>query len=383
MAKTKVAIVRGEFLNPFELQNYYPLKNKYDLRAVSSMRPISEDMEIPLTKTHALTDLPNFPFKYQILNRLFVDAHYLFGLEQILRGFDIAHVAETYYHYTRQAIRAKEKGIVKKVVSTVWEIIPGNNEGIWGRKRFKRIAREGVDHFIAVTELAKKALLEEGVDGEKITVIPMGVDLKRFHPAKNYHLGGGRILCVARLVPEKGIGELVTAFGRLRQKYPNLTLTLVGEGPLKNKYSKVPGIIFKSVPYQKIQKVYQEADIFCLPSKTIKYWQEQFGMALVEAMACGLPILTTKTGAIGEVCGEAAIYVKPGDADDLQMKLEGLIADSSVRIKLAKKARSRAEEKYDHKKIAAKIDFIYQTVLTTSTYNDRLLIQPKKPPSSG
>ena len=362
MAKTKVAIVRGAFLNPFELQNYYPLKNKYDLRAVSSMHPISEDIEIPLTKTYSPTDLPNFPLKYPLLNRLFVDAHYLFGLELLLCGFDIAHVAETYYHYTKQAVNAKKKGIVKKVISTVWEIIPGNNEGIWGRKRFKQMAREGVDHFIAVTELAKKALLEEGVEEKKITVIPVGVDLKRFAPVKRKS-GPVCILCVARLVPEKGIGELVEAFVNLRVIHPNLKLTLIGEGPLKNKYSKIPGIIFKALPYQEIQKAYQEADIFCLPSKTTKYWQEQYGMVLVEAMACGLPIVTTKTGAIGEVCGEAVIYAKPGDANDLQLKLERLVTDSSVRVNLAKKARARAETRYDHQKTAKKIDALYQKVL--------------------
>jgi len=364
MAKSKIAIVRGAFLNPFELQNYYPLKNKYELRAISSLHPISEAIEIPLTKTFSFTDLPNFPFKYQILNRLTVDAHYLFGLEQLLHGFDIAHVAETYYHYTRQAINAKRKGLVKKVISTVWEIIPGNNEGIWGRKRFKRIAREGVDHFIAVTELAKKALLEEGVDEEKITVIPMGVDLKRFQPATR-HTGGKivRILCVARLVAEKGIGELVEAFCALRKKYLDLELALVGEGPLKNKYARVPGIIFQPLPYQKIEKAYQEADIFCLPSKTTKYWQEQYGMALVEAMACGLPIVTTKTGAIGEVCGEAVVYTKPGAANDLQLKLERLITDFSARAVLAKKARARAEARYDHQVIAKQIDALYQKVL--------------------
>lgn len=361
----KVSIVRGGFMNPFELQNFYPLKDKYSLRAISSMHPLSEDFEIPLTKTYSLTDFPNFPFKYQVLNRLAIDAHYLLGLEQLLRGFDIAHVAETYYHYTHQAIKAKRKGYVKKVISTVWEVIPFNNEGIWGRRWFKRQTYSGVDHFIAVTELAKKALLEEGVALQKITVIPMGVDIARFKPSGNLNLKSNinNILCVARLVPEKGIVELVEAFVNLRKKHSKLTLTLVGDGPLKNKFSKTPGIIIKSVPYQKIQKEYQSADIFCLPSKSTKYWQEQFGMALVEAMACGLPIITTNSGAIMEVCGEAALYVKQGDSNDLQLKIERLIMDEKARTNLRKKSLDRAKEKYDHKKIASQIDHLYKKVI--------------------
>jgi len=344
---TKVAIIRGAFLNPFELQNYYPLRRKYDLRAISSMHPISEDIEIPLTKTYAVTDLPNIPFKYPILNRLTVDAHYLLGLEQLLKGFDIAHVAETYYHYTIQAINAKKKGYLKKVISTVWEIIPRNNEGIWGRKWFKRQAYAGVDHFLAVTELAKKALLEEGVDEKKISVIPMGVDLKRFKPGK-FNQRVTNILCVGRLVPEKGIGELAEAFRGLKGKYPNLKLTMVGDGRL---------------PYSQIHEEYQRADIFCLPSKTTPHWQEQYGMALVEAMACGLPIVTTKTGAIGEVCADAAIYAKPADANDLQSKLERLIESESSRAILVEKSLARAKAKYDCTKTAKAIDALYQKVL--------------------
>ena len=351
--KIRVSIVRGAFLNPFELQNYYPFRDKYDLRAISSMHPISEDIEIPLTKTYSLTDLPNFPFKFPILNRLSVDAHYLLGLEQLLKGFDIAHVAETYYHYTTQAINAKNKGFVKKVISTVWEVIPRNNEGIWGRRRFKQQAYAGVDHFLAVTELAKKALLEEGVDEKKISVIPMGVDLKRFKPRPIFRqsrisLRETNILFVGRSVPEKGIGELTEAYRRLSQKYPNLKLTLVGDG---------------RVPYTQIHEEYQRADIFCLPSKTTPHWQEQYGMALVEAMACGLPIVTTKTGAIGEVCGDAAIYVKPTDANDLQSKLERLIESESLRRTLAEKSRTRAKARYDCTKTAKAIDELYRKVL--------------------
>ncbi len=358
----RISIIRGAFLNPFELQNLYPLAKKYDFRAISSMHPISEDVQIPLTKTYAVTDLPNIPFKYPILNRLSVDAHYLLGLEQLLKGVDIAHVAETYYHYTIQAINAKKKGYVKKVISTVWEIIPFNNEGIWGRKWFKQQAYIGVDHFIAVTELARKALLEEGVDAKKITVIPMGVDLKRFKPGK-FNDKVTNILCVGRLVPEKGIEELAKAFAKLRGKFPNLHMTLIGDGPLKNYLSTQPGIIIKQIPYRQVHEEYQQADIFCLPSKTTPYWQEQYGMALVEAMACGLPVITTKTGAIGEVCGEAAVYAKPDDTNDLQSKLERLIDSESSRAILREKSITRSKDRYDAQKMAKKIDALYQKVI--------------------
>ena len=364
MYKYKVKIIRGGFTNPFELQNFYPLLDKYDLKVVSSLRPISCDIKIPLIKLASPTDLPNFPYKYPILNRLFTDAHYLFGLEKVIAGNDIVHVAETYYHYTNQAIRAKQKGLVKKIISTVWEVIPSNNEGITGRKEFKRLSYQYVDHFIAVTNLARKALLEEGVADDKISVIPMGVDLKRFTPGSRVDDDKTiTILCVARLVEEKGIGELVSAFGALRKNNSKIKLVLVGDGPLKNKLLGLGGIEIKTIPYDKIQIEYQQADIFCLPSKTTKYWQEQFGMALVEAMACGLAIITTNTGAIGEVCANAAMYVKPDDVNDLQLSLDRLINDSKLRHALGRKSQALAIAKYDYQKSALAIDQIYQQVL--------------------
>lgn len=358
----KIFIVRGGFLNPFELQNYVPLKEKYDITAVSSKYPISDKIDLPLIKLWSPTDLPNFPFKFPILNRIFTDAHKLFGLERVIEGADIVHVAETYYGYTHQAVVAKRRGLIKKIVSTVWEIIPHNNEGIRGRKEYKKLAGENIDHFIAVTEMAKAALVKEGISEAKITVIPIGIDLQKFKPGKKEKVRSINILCVARLVPEKGIEDLVEAFLKIREKNNNVHLTLVGSGHLKQDYSNYRHLHIKSVPYSKIQNEYREANIFCLPSKATKTWQEQYGMALVEAMACGLPIVTTATGAIPEVCGDVALYSQ-STVPSLQTNLEMLINDPELRYNLAEKSRARAEANFDRLKISEKINAVYQSLV--------------------
>lgn len=366
----KITVVRGAFTNPFEMQSYEPLTKKLDIQVISSKSPINSDIKIPVTKLSSLTDLPNFPYKFPILNRLFVDAHYLFGLEKAITGSDIVHVAETYYHYTHQAIEAKKKGLIKRIVSTVWEVISHNNEGIKGRSKFKSTAYQYIDKFICVTKKAQDALIEEGVDPKKTVVIPVGIDLQRFaQKTKNAirrladqkrKSEGVNILCVSRLVEEKGIGELISAFKKIRENNKNLTLTFVGDGPLKKLIKGVEGIIHKSLPYRQIHKIYQQADIFCLPSKTTKYWQEQFGMVLLEAMACGLPIVTTNTGAIKEVCARVALYAKPANPDDLQSKLEQLIKNPTLRLSIGRSARLRAANYFDKNKIAQKIYKVYQ-----------------------
>jgi hypothetical protein len=135
--KPKVAIVRGKFLNAYEMQFFEPLTAHYNLTAFGSLTCFHDRFAFPVIKLPCPLDVPDFFGKLPILNRLFIDAHYLFGLENRLVGFDLVHTAETYFHYTQQCLNAKRRGYVRKVIATVLENIPFNNEGIWGRHGFK------------------------------------------------------------------------------------------------------------------------------------------------------------------------------------------------------------------------------------------------------
>lgn len=360
----KVGIVRGGFLNPFEMQSFVPLVKRHEVVAFASLRPLGEKVGLPVVKLPSPVDLPNFPFKMPLLNRLLIDAHYLWGLEKKLKGFDIAHTAETYFHYTHQALKAKRRGWVKKVISTVWEVIPHNNEGIFGRRYFKKQAIKEVDRFLAVTQLAKQALVREGCNPEKITVIPVGIDLKRFHPPRQKRKPSQRftLLFVGRLVAEKGVKELVAAFKKLKLNFPQLRLKVVGQGPLKRWLSQ-QGVEAYNFSYQQMPGVYRQADIFVLPSKPTPTWQEQFGMVLLEAMASGLPIVTTRCGAIPEVVGESAIVVPPGNKTALYQALTQLLQRPEKRKQLAASALLRAKKLYDRERVCKRIEKLYQQVL--------------------
>lgn len=374
--KKKVAIVRGKHLNQYEVQIFEPLMSDFSLTAFGSLSPFHDSFLFPTQKLPSPLDLPNFPFKMQILNRLFVDAQYLFGLEEALDGFDIVHTAETYYRYTQQALNARKMGKVKKVIATVLENIPFNNEGIWGRKHFKKRSRSELDHIIALTERTKTALLLEGADEKKITVISHGIDTKRFtvNTKKDFSTKNIHLLFCGRLETYKGIYEILFAVKQLLNdtslRQYRFHLTMVGDGTqreklftMENRLGIAQYITHKNVSYQQMPKEYQKADIYLAPSKASRYWLEQYNTTLLEAQAAGLPIITTMSGGIPENVGNAAILVQPDDCYSLADAIKQFTLFPNLRETYAKRARKRAITIHDKKHIAKKIKDVYNSIL--------------------
>lgn len=356
MKKPKIAIVRGKFLNKYEMQMYEPLVDRYDITAFGSLTSYHDRFTFPVVKLPSPVDIPDFPYKMPLLNRMFIDAHYLWGLENKLHDFDIIHTAETYFHYTQQCLNAKRKA---KVVATVLENIPFNNEGILGKKKFKARARRELDHIVALTHKTKNALLAEGTDPKKITVIPHFVDTKRFVPVQPRKTVRTILFC-GRLEEYKGVFDFVEMAHRLPR---SLRFVMVGTGSQQDKLKR-PGIELKSVSYDDMPAIYQEADIFVAPSKPTKTWEEQYCTVLLEAQAAGLPIVTTHTGGIPENVGDAGVIVPPGDVDAITKAVKRFIDEPALRVTYGKKARARAVTVHDITIGAKKLDFLYQQLLT-------------------
>lgn len=343
--KPKVAIVRGKFLNRYEMQFFEPLIRDFDITVFGSMTPYHDKFAFPVVKLPSPMDLPDFSYKMPVLNRLFIDAHYLWGLKEKLRGFDLVHTAETYFYYTQQCLNAKKKGYVRKVIATVLENIPFNNEGIWGRREFKKRAREELDHIIALTNLTRKTLITEGADPNKITVISHFVDTKRFKPKIKRGDKQLTVLFVGRNVEEKGIWDVKAAERNL--------------SGLNVHFVYATG----QTSYEDMPKIYENADIFVAPSRPTKTWEEQYNTSLLEAQASGLPIVTTRTGGIPENVGDAAIIVEPGNVEELTAAVKRFITDKSLREKYGKKARDRAVKVHDISIGAKKMKDLYLKVL--------------------
>ncbi|OGG09144.1 hypothetical protein A2154_03760 [Candidatus Gottesmanbacteria bacterium RBG_16_43_7] len=379
--KPKIAIIRGKFLNKYEMQFYEPLRNQFDITAFGSLSAYHRQFKFPAELLPSPMDLPDFPFRLPLLNRLFVDAHYLLGLERKLIGFDLVHSAETYYRYTQQALNAKRSGYVKKVIATVLENIPFNNEGIIGRRRYKARARQELDHLIALTQASRTALIQEGADPAKITVISHFIDSNRFSPTRlqqqqiaDGNLRALNILYTGRLELYKGVMDIFKAAQQLLSDKQlsaySLTFLFVGAGSQADNLNKSAArcglkkhIQIENHPYEDMPQVYQRAHIFVAPSKPTRTWMEQYNTALLEAQASGLPIVTTDTGGIRENVGTAAIILTPGDIRSLAQSIKLLIQSSDRRRELAQIARVRAITIHDIKIGAGKIARLYHSLL--------------------
>ena len=365
----RVAIVRGPNLNQWEMQNYEALSEAFDLTAYTTTAPSFDlgGIRCPVVKVPPHPEHPG----------------YMVGLEAALSDADLVYSADTTWMFSYQASRLRAKN-GKRLVCLQWENIPFAYEEAGEMKELKAAVRESADHFVAVTERAKEALVLEGVDPARITVIPMGIDTERFRPDPvlrdacrdrlGIAAGEKAVLFTGRMVWEKGVYDFVHAAALAQSSLGNVPVryVMVGRGPEREAVMGRVGelglsssvIFIESHPYGRMRDLFNAADVFVLPSISTRHWKEQFGMVLVEAMACGTPVISTSSGSISEVVGDAGILVPANDPGDLSRAISRLCRDQALLDELRGKGRRRAVAGYDSRKTAAKVGAVFTKVLT-------------------
>jgi alpha-maltose-1-phosphate synthase len=380
--RPSVAIVRGEALNPFEMQAYGPLVAPFDLLAVGRKRPPYEVDQLPMPAvllsswgTRRLARAIHRRAPVAIGRMINPDA--LRGLSKTVTARQIVHAAETALGPSEQAARHCARSGAKLVL-TCWETIPFRYDDDPVLAKRKRLVHAQADRYIAVTERARRALLAEGASSERITVVPAAVDCDRFQPAQpshdlkaNWGVPGKSpvVLYIGRLIQEKGVVELVHAFARA-QRTEDPHLVFVGSGTQQERIriaARALGVehrvhVRPGVSYQDLPRHYATADLIVAPSLTTPYWEEQFGMVLAEALACGCPLITTESGAIPEVVGDAARLVPPYDIEALSEALGSLLASEAERKALGEAGRERALRRYAVPVVAEQLAAVYEDV---------------------
>ena len=209
-------------------------------------------------------------------------------------------------------------------------------------------------------------LLEYGINPNKITPIGIGVDPNILTP--KYDRQELRILYTGRLVFVKGLITLIKSAQYICQEYPNVLFTILGDGYLRPRLQKMVRQLnlennfsfLGFIPRSQLIKHYQNDTIYTAPS-----YYDALPTAILEAMACGMPIVSTNIPAIREaiVDGESGFLVPPREPKFLADSILKLLADKALRRKMGQAARERVEKQFTWDIVAEKALAVYNEIL--------------------
>ena len=345
MSVPRVVLLRGYSANPWDLQPWRLLLDRFD---VSCLVPGANEFDadaigLPVVAVRATRDRLPSGRATRALSYAVGDRY--FGLDGLLEGADIVHSADLATWFSAQAAGLKQR-LGFRLVLTVWETIPSLATYRWPRDRTWRArSLAATDLFVAASERARSCLLLEGVAPERITVSYPGIDTAHFAPsATRPAIEPGLVLSPGRLVWEKGHQDVIRAVAALRSGLvpgaPDVRLLVLGSGPEGEKlrrYADELGLadvveIRGGVPYDAMPDVYARSSCMVLASLARRAWEEQFGMVLAEALAAGVPIVASSSGAIPEVVGDAARMFVPGDWLDIARGIAEIVSRPPARV---------------------------------------------------
>lgn len=199
---------------------------------------------------------------------------------------------------------------------------------------------------VTVTTTARDALADRGVEAMHI---PHAVDVATYSPSAGQVSDKRELLFVGRLEERKGVDLLL----QLSRDLDDTTIRFVGDGPMRDRieeHSQRENVVYEGYVSDddRLASLYASADVFVLPSRPADTWEELFGIVLIEAMACGTPVVSTTCVGPAEVVDDEAtgLLVEPNDYDGLREAVQRLFEDPELRRRMSERARQEAETKY-------------------------------------
>lgn len=288
-------------------------------------------------------------------------------------GLDLLHVHYAIPHAISAYLSRQMLGDTKlKIVTT----LHGTDIVLVGAdSSYKSITRYGLDMSDGVTSVSewlKGETMRIFEPKREIAVIPNFVDTERFAPRKDASARRrfarpeeGLLAHVSNFRPVKRTADVIEIFARVRAKTP-ARLMMIGDGPDKRmaeKRARESGVgrdvLFLGSQHA-VHDLLPLADIFLLPSEF-----ESFGLSNVEAMACGVPVISTLGSGIGEAVsdGVEGFLCKIGDVETMAERAKRLLADADMRARMAQAARRRVKENYSRESATALYEKSYESVL--------------------
>jgi len=248
-----------------------------------------------------------------------------------------------------------------QTAAIAWTLASHRQRGTWNNT---------IDLYLTPTEFVKSKLIQGGFPAEKIRVKP------------NWHepdpglrtQADGSVLFIGRLTREKGIETVLDTWARMTD--PPL-LRIIGDGPLRESVARaITGQSDKRIeylgnrPHEEVMAKLKEASVFLLPCE----WYEGFPHTILEAYACGVPILASRIGTLADVVldGKTGVLFEPGNTSDLAAKLGEMMRDPDKLQAMGFAGRAEYENKYTGKQIYGQLLEIYQGLIDSMPRNPRI-----------
>jgi type III pantothenate kinase len=226
-----------------------------------------------------------------------------------------------------------------------------------------------VDAVAATSDEEVAGLCERGARPRSVAVVPCGVDIELFAPAPPRHENRKRILTIGRLVPRKGVDDVVRALREL----PDVRLVVAGGSghPHDGDVRRIGAVARRMGVFDRVELVgpvehaavpglLRSADVVaCVP------WYEPFGMVALEAMACAVPVVSAAVGGLREtvVHGETGLHVPPRDPSHIAAAVRRLLSDDTLRVQLGAGGAKRAASLYSWSHVADSLLGVYERVV--------------------
>ena len=311
--------------------------------------------------------------------------HFYPRLGRRLRAFapDIVHVDEEPYNFaTFHALRLAKR-VDSRALWFTWQNL--NRRYPLPFRLIERYNLRHADYAIAGNAGAATVWRDKGFAGPLAVIPQFGVDPDIFAPCIGERRPGregcpgherrpGRerstardfvVGYVGRLVPEKGVDLLLESMAEMAGAW---RLMVVGGGEererlegLARRLGLTDRVLFEGVVSTlRIPVFYQQLDALVVPSRSQSNWVEQFGRVLIEAMACGVPVIGSDCGEIPNVVGDAGLIFPEGNADALRRCLVRLMRDPDLWDDLARRGRERVLSRFTQAQIAAQTVAVYR-----------------------
>lgn len=220
------------------------------------------------------------------------------------------------------------------------------------------------DALIAVSEAV--AVTVHPHTRSSVSVIPNGVDLRRFKPPASRQRSNARIIYVGRLIANKGPDIALSAFREVHREMSDATLLMVGDGPMRKRLENYArsNHITHSVEFlglrEDVADLMRQSEVFVRPS-----FVEGMPLTVLEAMACGLPVVASNVGGVSEIVqnGETGLVVPPGSVASVASALLRLLGDETLSRKMGEAGRTRVMKRHSWEAATAATYEVFSTVV--------------------